>query len=124
MPGRDASRIRVNRRPPAKLILACPASRLPAGHRGQVNRHEPARECIRTLEFSPGCTKGKPRGGFTLVEMIVVIVIISIIIALLLTAAMGGIRTAEEKATQSLIAKLNVALSDRLEALMESRPKP
>ncbi len=73
---------------------------------------------------SPGRTAGKPRGGFTLVEMIVVIVIISIIIALLLTAAMGGIRTAEEKATQSLIAKLDAALSDRLEALMESRPDP
>src|SRR5262249_14798688 len=60
--------------------------------------------------------------GFTLIELTVVIVIIGIILSLLLTVAMGGVRRAEERATQALIAKLEAGLDDRFQALLETRP--
>jgi prepilin-type N-terminal cleavage/methylation domain-containing protein len=63
-------------------------------------------------------------GGFTLVELIAVITIIGIILVFILTAAMGTIRSAEEKATQTLIAKLENGINDRLDALLQSRPDP
>jgi len=64
-----------------------------------------------------------PRGGFTLVELLVVIAIIGLIIALILVAAADGVRRAEERATQSLITKLETALNDRLDALLNARPR-
>ena len=53
-----------------------------------------------------------------------VIAIIGIILAFLLTAAMDAARRAEERATQSLITKLEGGLNDRLDALMQNQPTP
>jgi prepilin-type N-terminal cleavage/methylation domain-containing protein len=64
----------------------------------------------------------RPSGrGFTLTELLVVIAIIGILVAFILIAAGDGIRRAEEKATQSLIAKLEVGLSERMEAILLTR---
>jgi type II secretory pathway pseudopilin PulG len=54
----------------------------------------------------------------------VVMVIIGIILVFILTAAMDGIRRAEERATQSLISKLENGLNDRLDALLQTQPDP
>ncbi len=64
------------------------------------------------------------RRGFTLVELLVVIVIISIILSFVLLAANDAARRAEERATQSLITKLEGGLNDRIDSLMQSRPDP
>src|SRR5271165_3542603 len=72
----------------------------------------------------PGTGRPGLRPGFTLVELIVVITIISIILAFLLNAAMEGVHRAEERATQSLITKLEGGLNDRLDALLQSVPTP
>jgi prepilin-type N-terminal cleavage/methylation domain-containing protein len=62
------------------------------------------------------------RRGFTLIELLTVIVIIGILLAFILTAAMDSARRADERATQSLITKLEAGLNDRLEALLQTRP--
>ena len=76
------------------------------------------------------CNDGGRRGlasamrrptGFTLVELIVVIVIIGIIIVFMLNASMAALRSSQEKATQGLIAKLDAALSDRVDAILQAR---
>jgi len=54
----------------------------------------------------------------------VVITIIGIILVFLLNAAMDGVRRAEERATQSLISKLEGGLNERLDALMQNQPTP
>ena len=59
--------------------------------------------------------------GFTLVELLVVIAVIGILISLILVAAADGVRRAEERATQSLITKLEAALNDRLDALLNAQ---
>src|SRR5208337_3368166 len=64
------------------------------------------------------------RLGFTLVELMLVLTIIGIILAFLLTAAMDAVHRAEERATQSLITKLEGGLNDRLDALMQNQPTP
>jgi prepilin-type N-terminal cleavage/methylation domain-containing protein len=64
------------------------------------------------------------RRGFTLIELLVVIVIIAIILSFVLLAAGDAARRAEERATQSLISKLEGGLNDRFDALMQSRPDP
>ena len=51
-----------------------------------------------------------------------VVVIISIILGFVLLAASDAARRAEERATQSLITKLEGGLNDRLDALMQNRP--
>ncbi len=61
------------------------------------------------------------RGGFSLVELLVVIAIIGLIIALILVAAADGVRRAEERATQALITKLDTALNDRFDALLNTQ---
>ena len=60
------------------------------------------------------------RAGFTLVELLVVIAIIGIIISFILVAAADGVRRAEERATQSLITKLDFAVNDRIDALFNT----
>jgi len=60
-------------------------------------------------------------GGFTLIELVVVMVIISIILVFMLNASMSALRSAQEKATQGLIAKLDSALADRVDAILQSR---
>jgi len=74
--------------------------------------------------FELGAERPGLRQGFTLTELLVVITIIGIIIAFLLNAAMEGVRRAEERATQSLITKLEGGLNDRLDALMQNQPTP
>ncbi len=76
------------------------------------------------MRTQPAAGRPSLRGGFTLTELLVVITIIGIIIAFLLNAAMDGIRRAEERATQSLIAKLEGGLNDRLDALLQNLPTP
>jgi hypothetical protein len=49
-------------------------------------------------------------------------VIIAIILSFVLVAGMDAARRAEERATQSLIAKLEAGLNDRLETLLQVRP--
>ncbi len=61
------------------------------------------------------------RGGFTLIELLIVLAIIGILISLILVAAADGVRRAEERATQSLITKLETALNDRLDALLNAQ---
>ena len=61
------------------------------------------------------------RAGFTLIELLVVIAIIGILISLVLVAAADGVRRAEERATQALITKLETALNDRLDALLNTQ---
>jgi len=60
---------------------------------------------------------GSPARGFTLIELTIVIAIIGILVAFVLAVGAEGVRVAEVRATQSLIAKLEVGLTDRLEAL-------
>src|SRR5208283_3814337 len=76
------------------------------------------------MRTQPAAGRASVRGGFTLTELLVVITIIGIIIAFLLNAAMDSVRRAEERATQSLITKLDNALNDRLDALLQTRPDP
>jgi prepilin-type N-terminal cleavage/methylation domain-containing protein len=64
------------------------------------------------------------RRGFTLVELMMVMVIIGILISFILKAAIGGLRNAEKSATVSLIAKLEAALTDRIDALSSYRAEP
>jgi len=59
--------------------------------------------------------------GFTLTELLVVIAIIGILITFILVAASDGLRRAQEKATLALITKLEVGLSERLEATLLRR---
>jgi prepilin-type N-terminal cleavage/methylation domain-containing protein len=57
------------------------------------------------------------RKAFTLVELMIVITIIGILVAFIIRASMASVRRAEHAATVSLIAKLEAALTDRLDAL-------
>jgi len=67
---------------------------------------------------------GSWAAGFTLTELLVVIVIVGIILAFVLNAARDGIRRAEERATQTLISKLENGLNDRLQAILQATPDP
>ena len=62
------------------------------------------------------------RAGFTLIELLIVIAIIGLLVSLILVAANDGVRRAEERATQSLITKLETAINDRLDAVLNAQP--
>lgn len=68
----------------------------------------------------PSAARGRP-GGFTLVELIVVMAIIGILVSLVLIASAGAVQTAREKATQALIAKIDAALTDRIDAILQAQ---
>jgi prepilin-type N-terminal cleavage/methylation domain-containing protein len=74
-------------------------------------------------EVRPSLLGGRAaRCGFTLVELLTVVAIIAIILSIVLVAAMDSMRRAQERATEALITKLDQGLSDRLEALLQTRP--
>ncbi len=64
------------------------------------------------------------RAGFTLTELLTVMTIIGIILIFILIAAQDSRRRAEEAATLSLITKLETGITDRLDALLQTRPEP
>ncbi len=69
-----------------------------------------------------GRASSRRNAGFTLVELSIVILIIGLMSSFLLIASWQGVRRAEEKGTAALIAKLENALVDRMEALMRRSP--
>ena len=74
----------------------------------------------RLKRRGPSAARGRP-GGFTLIELIVVMVVIGILVSLVLIASANAVQTAREKATQALIAKLDAALADRVDAILQSQ---
>ena len=50
--------------------------------------------------------------------------IIGMMTSLLLAVSYEGLRRSEERARQALIAKLDVAMADRVEALVSRRSRP
>ena len=68
--------------------------------------------------------RSRPAAGFTLIELLVVMIIISILLGFIFVASMDATHRAEERATQSLVTKLEGGLNDRLEALLQNVPDP
>jgi prepilin-type N-terminal cleavage/methylation domain-containing protein len=65
----------------------------------------------------------RPRpGGFTLVELLIVMVIIGILLTFILAASYAAVGRAEQRATQALITKLDVGVTERLDALTGLQP--
>jgi prepilin-type N-terminal cleavage/methylation domain-containing protein len=60
-------------------------------------------------------------GGFTLIEIGVVIAIIGLLMSFILVVSMQGIERAKERATQSLIAKLDTLIQDRLDVILSKQ---
>jgi prepilin-type N-terminal cleavage/methylation domain-containing protein len=67
---------------------------------------------------------GSARRGFTLVELGIVILVIGIVLAFILAASYGSVEQARARATQGLITKLEVALNERIEALLAQTVTP
>lgn len=66
----------------------------------------------------------KARRGFTLIELAVVVLVIGLIIAFILAVGFSGVEQARLRSTQSLITKLEVALNERMAALLTLPVKP
>jgi len=62
--------------------------------------------------------------AFTLIELLVVITIISILVSVILLASYDGVRSANLKATQALVLKLDLAVKERIQALLDDDVKP
>lgn len=62
--------------------------------------------------------------AFTLIELLVVITIIGILISVIAVASIDGLRTANHKATQALVLKLDLAVKERLQALLDDEVYP
>lgn len=80
---------------------------------------------MRASERRGARAGGRPaRRGFTLVELGVVVLIIGILLAFILAAAFGSVEQARLRATQALIQKLDVAVTERLDALLSRSLAP
>lgn len=66
----------------------------------------------------------RPRSGFTLIELLVVITIISILVSVILVASYSGIRSANRKATEALVLKLDLAMKERMQGLLDDDVVP
>src|SRR4051794_32477625 len=88
---------------------------------GETRGGGPMRRGRREVDSRKRQAGRRPPGAFTLIELLIVMVVISILLAFILAAATDGIRRAEERATQALIAKIEAGLTDRVEALTLSR---
>ena len=64
------------------------------------------------------------RRGFTLIELLVVVSIIGILVSIILVASFDGIRSANLKATQALVLKLDLAVKERMQALLDDEVYP
>jgi len=64
------------------------------------------------------------RKGFTLIELLVVVTIIGILVSVILVASYDGVRTANLKATQALVLKLDLAVKERMQALLDDEVYP
>jgi prepilin-type N-terminal cleavage/methylation domain-containing protein len=78
----------------------------------------------RSATGLPAAERRTTKRAFTLVELLIVIVIISILVGFIFLAAKDAEARANERATQSLIQKLETGLNDRLEALLQNQPAP
>jgi prepilin-type N-terminal cleavage/methylation domain-containing protein len=71
----------------------------------------------------PGAWQGVRR-GFTLVELLVVVTIIGLLVSVILVASMGSLAMANLKATQALVLKLDLAVKERMQALLDDEIYP
>jgi len=78
----------------------------------------------KILMGSPHLPGRRSAKAFTLIELLVVITIISILVSVILLASYDGVRTANLKATQALVLKLDLAVKERMQALLDDEVKP
>ncbi len=98
---------------------------VPAAPRSRPGKARPARVVSAVAAGTRGAaSRVSGRGGFTLVELLAVMTIIGIILGFVLVAGMDAANRANERATQALITKLDQAVADRLEALLQYQPVP
>jgi len=92
------------------------------------NRHERQRTNKRseptTKDKGQRTRRAPARRGFTLVELLAVITIIGILLSLVLAASLDADKQARTQATQALIQKLETAMNDRMDSLLQSAPNP